>query len=470
MPGWSWAALFILTVSAALAGGETESLAQFVQRTAGRQAYGVYMLGQKVGWSLVESRPGNLLGQPVAVCSEEDWTEMVMMGERTVSRGKSVTYYTLTGEGAVLACQEWSLEDGQESTIRVQRCADGYRVERRSPAGETVRIIGTVRDNLAESQKLEQWLARARPGEHFSDWSCDFSAQECDNETRLTFRESQPPFFLLQLTQQGARGEMLARSDGSAERISIGSGVELRAEVEAQARKLEPPREMLDLMMVQGGRELGEARTVRGLTMEVEGLDDFPLPESHRQRLRREDQRLLLVTGEDLPTDMGRPLPAEERARYLASTPETQVDSKMRELARRHGRGSDPRERAERLKSWVFHRLEKTGASNAFTAKDVLHNRAGDCTEHSLLLVALLRAAGIPAREVGGLAYARDGGFAWHAWAEFHDSHHWVSADPTWDELPVDGTHIKLSNDPRDLAWINLVGRLKLKVVEVDYF
>lgn len=460
----------VVTVSVALAATESESLAQFVERTAGRQAYGVYMLGQKVGWSLVESRPGNYQGQPVAVSSEEDWTEMIMMGERTVSHGKSVTYYTLTGEGPLLACHEWTLEDGQESTIRVQRSTDGYRIERRSPGGETVRTVVRVRDNLAESQKLERWLARALPGEQFSDWTCDWSAPDCDSETRLTFRERQPPFFLLQLSQQGAQGELLARPDGSAERISIGSGVEMRAEEEAQARTLGPAREMLDLMMVQGGRDLGEARGVRGLTMEVEGLGDFPLPESHRQRLQRQGQRLLLVTGEDLPTDMGRPLSVEERKRYLASTPEIQVDSKMRELAQRHGRGSDPREQADRLKSWVFERLEKTGASNAFTAHDVLHNRAGDCTEHALLLVALLRAAGIPAREVGGLAYAQEGGFAWHAWAEFHDAHHWVSVDPTWNELPVDGTHIKLNNDPRDLAWINLVGRLKLKVVDVDYF
>ena len=62
-----------------------------------------------------------------------------------------------------------------------------------------------------------------------------------------------------------------------------------------------------------------------------------------------------------------------------------------------------------------------------------------------MLFVALCRAEGVPAREVSGLMYAGDqlGAFGGHAWAEVALDGRWVSADPTWNQFPVDATHIK---------------------------
>ena len=70
---------------------------------------------------------------------------------------------------------------------------------------------------------------------------------------------------------------------------------------------------------------------------------------------------------------------------------------------------------------------------------------------------------------MGGLAYvtAHKPLLGWHAWAEIHDGHQWVSVDPTWRQVYVDGTHIKLSEGSRDLAWANVVGKMKVKVIEV---
>ena len=71
----------------------------------------------------------------------------------------------------------------------------------------------------------------------------------------------------------------------------------------------------------------------------------------------------------------------------------------------------------------MYKNLRKTYDANADDALTVLENKAGDCTEHTLLFTTLARAAGIPARQVGGVVYV--GGdkpsFGWHAWSEIHD-------------------------------------------------
>src|SRR5262249_57226823 len=108
----------------------------------------------------------------------------------------------------------------------------------------------------------------------------------------------------------------------------------------------------------------------------------------------------------------------------------------------------------------VYRSLNKSYSSNADPARAVLDRKAGDCTEHPLLMVALARAAGLPAREVGGVAFVRAHKplFGWHAWAEVHDGKQWVSVDPTWDQVYVDGTHIKMSEGSDDMAWANVAG------------
>lgn len=62
-------------------------------------------------------------------------------------------------------------------------------------------------------------------------------------------------------------------------------------------------------------------------------------------------------------------------------------------------------------------------------------SRAGDCTEHALLFVALARRFGYPARDVSGFVViapvgkAPSGAFG-HAWAEVHDGRRWRRVDP----------------------------------------
>ena len=75
-------------------------------------------------------------------------------------------------------------------------------------------------------------------------------------------------------------------------------------------------------------------------------------------------------------------------------------------------------ELARAIAAWVNRHMTEKGFEQGFaSALESLETRSGDCTEHSVLLTALLRAAGIPARPAVGLAYA-NGSFIGHMWAE----------------------------------------------------
>src|SRR5258708_35716904 len=76
------------------------------------------------------------------------------------------------------------------------------------------------------------------------------------------------------------------------------------------------------------------------------------------------------------------------------------------------------------------------------SAVRVLAARRGDCNEHTVLYVALARAAGLPARSVAGLVYL-GGRFYYHAWPEVWLGD-WVAGGPTLDQAPAGGAHVRV--------------------------
>ncbi len=156
----------------------------------------------------------------------------------------------------------------------------------------------------------------------------------------------------------------------------------------------------------------------------------------------------------------------------MASTTSLQSDEpSIRALARKIvGTETDPVAKSAKLVHWVYANLGKSMDANGSTALQVLATRKGDCTEHALLFTTLARAAGVPAREVTGLAYVEtpDPVFGWHAWSEIYDGRQWVTMDPTWNEIRVDASHIKFADRSDDYRWTGALGKLKLKVLAVE--
>jgi hypothetical protein len=86
------------------------------------------------------------------------------------------------------------------------------------------------------------------------------------------------------------------------------------------------------------------------------------------------------------------------------------------------------------LRKHVAARLRRIEYGSFWTASRAARNRAGDCTEHAVLLAAAARALGHPARVVLGYAVLTDksDGYAFgHAWTEIHDGSRWQRIDAT---------------------------------------
>lgn len=170
-------------------------------------------------------------------------------------------------------------------------------------------------------------------------------------------------------------------------------------------------------------------------------------PETGEQHVTGSD-RELVVDVDPTPAKRDRSEPiADERGpnRWVESD-----DAKIVAMAKQVVDGArDDDERMKRLERHVAGYItEKSMRVGYATARQTLDSREGDCTEHAVLLAALARAAGIPARVMNGLAYAASFGgyenaFIPHAWVQAYVDGEWRSYDAAL--RGFDAGHIALS-------------------------
>ena len=221
---------------------------------------------------------------------------------------------------------------------------------------------------------------------------------------------------------------------------------------------------------------LKRPREINYLKIEVTGLRDtgFNLSALNegRQKLRED---MLEVFQESVssraPSKLSKADMAPHMKQFISPGISIQSDNralveKAREIA---GSERDLRVVARKLMGWVYENVEKRPVVSVPDALTVLETKVGDCNEHAVLLTALLRAAGIPARECVGIVYT-DHRFFYHAWTEAYLGH-WISMDATLNQMPTDATHIKLVHGglEKQAELMALMGKLKLDVVDYTY-
>ncbi|MEM6454000.1 MAG: transglutaminase-like domain-containing protein [Acidobacteriota bacterium] len=173
------------------------------------------------------------------------------------------------------------------------------------------------------------------------------------------------------------------------------------------------------------------------------------------------------------------------RATALANLPpdETVASARLGATQATLPASARPRVIAETLRGFVHGHLREKGLDTVFaTASDVAASGAGDCTEHAVLLTALLRGAGIPARVATGLisveAFAgRRDLFGYHMWSQAYLDSAWVDLDATLDHHPYDAAHITLGTSLLDdetgplgdlVGALGTLGALRIATVEID--
>lgn len=281
----------------------------------------------------------------------------------------------------------------------------------------------------------------------------------------------------------------------------------IEADEQLARAKVDPPRIMAQTL-IRPDKPIQNSRTTRSaiyrVTVAGDGDTGFTLPRTGYQRVVWDNQTTAAVVLDldqpvnvidDLPTD------ADLESSDMLNHESQAVRGLLAKALKDVDEDAPDYEVASKLRAFVHDYIDEKDLSVGLAkADEVARTAQGDCTEHGVLLAALLRAKGIPSRTVTGLIYVdeflgQEGVFGYHMWTQAwlkdapggNDSGggdtsggggggRWVDLDAVLDGHDFDAAHIALAvSSMRDgqmindmIAMLPTFGRLKIEVVQAE--
>lgn len=291
--------------------------------------------------------------------------------------------------------------------------------------------------------------------------------------------------------------EMLMQVDKDHRAVGLSyeiSGMKIQSQLADESvtkTKFDPP-EMAQLSVVVPDREIKYVDDQLKIVYELEydGAKDVTPFNTHHQTVERISDTRSRVTV-DLTAEQSAEARKADRptdAHLEASIKIDHRDEEVRKLADRASKGlgkdTPPRVTAEAFQEFVTDFMTgNTLSVGDATASEAARSKSGDCTECSVLLAAMLRAKGIPARCVTGLVYSEDAFvgqsnvFVYHMWTQawlqgVDGKHRWVDLDSAM--LLYTAGHIALgvsdmgdNSQSDDIKLIPMMQNLKIKVTQI---
>jgi hypothetical protein len=135
------------------------------------------------------------------------------------------------------------------------------------------------------------------------------------------------------------------------------------------------------------------------------------------------------------------------------------------------GSETNAKKAALKIKSYVQRSMHpNAGIGVLRDASEVLKTKEGVCRDYAILTATLMRAAGIPAKLASGLVNW-DGNFYYHAWVEVWDGTRWLGMDSTTPDPQISAAHVKLGDGNVEEAFTFIfLDKVKIEVLEAKHW
>jgi transglutaminase-like putative cysteine protease len=470
----AWVLLLVVLPATA---GEASSDVLRTPRPEGGEYFGLYLVDKKVGWFFTDLK--SVPGKP-EVRAVNDFVFKAVVGNNTAERRhhEERIYQSRPG-GRLLSFVIRDEGDGGNQTLTGHATPQGFSVVRHRP-GQTDETftLPPVRETVEDADQLRVALLRGAAvsgteldgtdlGQYQVTTTPGKEERKVVNGVSVLLRKA-----TIVSEKEKVPMEAVVAPDGAVVEMAYGSAMVARAEPKSVAQRLDRVEIFGLTRLVLPRAPEAASRTVPGQWKLV--LSGFP--ERFQRKTDRQAYRALPADRTEVSIRAAPPDPAllkprgaphpPEVAEYLKSSILVESDhpaivAKAKEIA---GEEKDAYLAAQKVVTWVGRHMKKDYGASADRATDVLRSMRGDCTEHSLLSIALLRALGIPARRVDGVVYVQNGdgvpALYWHEWVEAWVGT-WTQLDPTFEQPVADATHLTLGEES-SAEIMPLLGQLKV--------
>jgi hypothetical protein len=451
-----------------------------VKDLLGTQWHGLYMNGQKIGYSKTSI---DALDDGAVRFVEDVTFRLAMVGVKQDMR--AVTSRIYSKDGALLLVEERVDDPTGTSNYRATASASGMELQSTVGGRTTTTKLPPPRETLQDAIRVNE-VMRSKPatGTKFSAYLFEpMFGKELEAVSEVTGTEERvldgvpTKVYAVKTVLQpvGMESTSYVSENGDSLEDHIANGmITVRLESEEVAKDVAYQNDTIIANAAMVKEPIANPRERDALNLRIRG----PLTEDH---LFNDAGQTFTAQGDgwvfegrkakapanppQLPITTGPAVQWTKPTVYVQSdAPE--LIAKAREII---GGETDSLKAVDKLVHWVSDNMTATFSARLTNSLEVLNSLEGDCTEHSILFVGLARAAGIPAREVAGLIYADapKPGFYFHQWAKVWIGA-WMDVDPTFDQVYADATHIKLSEGDlvEQVRLLPVIGKISIEVVK----
>ncbi|MHB8873218.1 MAG: transglutaminase-like domain-containing protein [Myxococcaceae bacterium] len=445
-------------------------------RPKGGEYFGLYLMNKKVGY--IFASLGYAPGSTTQIQAVNEFVFKANVGTKTSERRyKETRLYEARPGGRLLSFVVDAQGDGGDQLLEATATPTGLRVIRKRPnqpndvlnlppSREVVEDADQARVALLRGKKLEGIIT---DGQDLENYKVVTTVGE--STTRMVAGVSAKLKRAITLSEkEKVPVEAYVDEKGRMLEIDFGATMKAVAEPESVAKRLDQVEVFGLTRVVLPKLAPDSVREVPGsLTLVLQGLPEQFQKGSYRQSYKKlEGGKVEVTIKAALPTVKKRVRPladpnggANLKSSIIVESDNAQIKEKSREVLAGE---KDAYAATKKIVSWVNGHMTKDYGASADRATDVLRQMRGDCTEHALLSVALLRAAGIPAKRVDGVVYMVNEdqvpALYWHEWVEAWVGE-WTQLDPTFGQEVADATHFAVGEDG-NAEITPLIGQLKV--------
>ena len=426
----------------------------------------VFLNGEKIAYYHETRGPGDLNGQPSLRLESEMVTKLSRFGINFEVHQKSLVYLDKNNKPLYSRYEENML--GSERTVSVYR-KDGQMVVE-TVIGDATTLSKQdwdpalqfdasvlellIQDKLPAGKEYQFSVYSAELGKRF-DVTAKVGKSQKMGLGGIWYEATQ-----IKLNYQGAdelSAEYFVTSDGTVIKATLGTfGMSMEKTHETDAKSFGTRVEVADISRIPLNVNIDESSLVTYSKLSVavtEKSVGAMIPADTYQKWETSPDAMtgILVINsplEQIKSSLTWPvkLTSRDYSIFTGASPFIEANEPSIVSAARSVAGSEKNvwKAAKLLNQWVHEAITNKGFDTGFaSARQTLDSRKGDCTEHSVLMAALARSLGIPAKAVVGLA-AVDDGFYYHMWTEVWVGE-WIPLDPTFNETRLNALHIKLA-------------------------
>ncbi len=416
---------------------------------------GIYLQGQKIGYSYSKTDDAELGGKKVemTLSKMEIGTQMLGSSMRIL-----VDSSVWMDKGTIVQSYFKMISGGRTLSVNARYSATQVTASMITESGETQKVLEIPAGKKIMTDPMELVEAGTFPAVGksidaliFSPETMELVAVQVVNKgiEDLQTSAGKVKAQVIFVDDPRSPSTIYLSSKGDLIKMTGALGIEMVPESEEEAKKFtgEAKVDLAAASRVTPDQMI--SWNDKKVELEFSGIDLSKVPSDDRQQVKKLDSGWLVTLNLDREVNKKTLISDAGKAKPDWVKPDVRVpsdDKDMVALAKKIlGGERTVAGAASKIHEFVFGEMGvNAGIGVMRDAREILATKEGVCRDHAILAGTLLRAAGIPTRFANGLVLY-DGSYYYHAWVEFWDGDAWIGMDTTRPALRLGSGYIKTS-------------------------